>query len=283
MNTVDQLKTSAGNIKRLRPFYSDILEFYTRVFEAREKSKPDISPAPVMMEQALLDLKKDNDMPLIDPARFKVDTDSATTLLITICDLAQEYAPNLATDAGRIQSAVKTCELDPNLLFRAILENMESVLNDISKTIHVPVPQLILFGTNSMAPSIAACAQQLEAYLEEDHKHMHGYCPICGSRPDLAILDEDGKRHLKCNLCSHQWMTKRMGCVFCDSSDPDKQQYFYTDDEKEYRVNLCDNCKNYIKVVDLRQMNRYFYPGLEVVATLHLDMKAEEKGYVGIV
>jgi hypothetical protein len=27
-------------------------------------------------------------------------------------------------------------------------------------------------------------------------------------------------------------------------------------------------------------MDREFYPGLEIISTLHLDMKAKEKGYI---
>jgi len=71
-----------------------------------------------------------------------------------------------------------------------------------------------------------------------------------------------------------------MGCVFCENSDAELQNYFYSEEEKEYRVNLCDHCHSYIKMVDLRQMDRAFHPNLELVSTLHLDMKAREKGYV---
>jgi len=70
-----------------------------------------------------------------------------------------------------------------------------------------------------------------------------------------------------------------MGCVYCGNEDVGQQHYFFSDEEKEYRVNLCDSCHSYIKMVDLRQMNRIFYPGLEFVSTLHLDMQAREKGY----
>jgi hypothetical protein len=38
-------------------------------------------------------------------------------------------------------------------------------------------------------------------------------------------------------------------------------------------------CRRYLKVVDTRKMVRSFYPPLEQVASLHLDMLAAEKGY----
>jgi FdhE protein len=45
-------------------------------------------------------------------------------------------------------------------------------------------------------------------------------------------------------------------------------------------VDVCENCKRFIKTVDLRKISRIIYPPLEQVATLHLDMKAAEAGYV---
>ncbi len=281
MNTIDQLKNSAGVIKKMRPSYTDILDFYTHLFEIREQSKSDMVLEPMTVEQSLLDLKKDSDMPLISPSQFKIDMDSASRLLVKICNLAREYAPHLSADARRMQNAIEDGTLDTTLLFCAVIEDLDPVLNTLSETCGILKKHLVLFGYNSMAPSIEAGAEQLAVYLEKDSKHNHGYCPVCGNPPNLGILDEKGNRILKCCFCNHQWHTKRMGCAFCDNIDPDRQQYFYTNDEKEYRVDLCDNCGNYLKIVDLRQMNRFFYPGIEAVATLHLDMKAKEKGYTG--
>jgi len=38
------------------------------------------------------------------------------------------------------------------------------------------------------------------------------------------------------------------------------------------------NVKKYVKTVDTRKIDRFFYPPLEQIATLHLDMKANETG-----
>ena len=54
--------------------------------------------------------------------------------------------------------------------------------------------------------------------------------------------------------------------------------YFYSEEEKEYRVDVCDGCGKYIKTVDIRKTDRLLYPPLEQVSTLHLDIQAREKG-----
>ena len=49
--------------------------------------------------------------------------------------------------------------------------------------------------------------------------------------------------------------------------------------EKEFRVDLCDNCKKYLKALDSRETERKIYPPLEQISSLHLDYKANEMGY----
>ncbi len=279
MKTIEQLKQSADLILKARPSYQNILGYYEKVFEAQEKSKSNIELSPIAIGSDSLDLKKENRMPLIDADQFIIDISSATVLLIALCDLAIDNAPDLAISARNIKKALKSEDFNCELMFSAILGNKGSILDELTDYLNISQKHLILFGIQSMLPSIQLGAQQLEAYFENQSEHNEGYCPICGNLPDLAILDEKGKRHLKCGFCTHQWVTQRMGCVFCKDTDPEKQHYFFSNEEKEYRVSLCDNCHQYLKVVDLRQMKRFFYPNLELISTLHLDMQATEKGY----
>jgi FdhE protein len=74
-----------------------------------------------------------------------------------------------------------------------------------------------------------------------------------------------------------------MGCSLCQNREKGKQHYFFNEEEKEYRVDLCDNCGKYIKVIDLRELTRDFYPPLEMICTIHLDMQAIKQGYVSVV
>jgi len=168
-------------------------------------------------------------------------------------------------------------DLEP--LFSAILNRHDKVLQDHSLLFDVPFNELSLFGYLSIAPSIRACAEQLEIYLAGMPELQKGYCPICGNPPDIAFLNQEGQQHLHCSFCCHKWKSERMGCVYCKNNEKDMQHYFFNEEEKEYRVKLCDHCRRFIKVVDLRQMNRDFFPNLEMIATLHLDIQAKEKGY----
>jgi FdhE protein len=275
--TTEEISNTACIIQKERPAYGALLGFYEQVFLAQKKSCAQLALDPIIIDPALLSLKHENGMPLIDPSQFLIDQPCAKNLMEILCNLALDHAPKLADTGEKLLAALSNGKLDLASVFNALLNNKE--VEETATLLEIPPKELILFSFNAMAPSIQSCAVQLSSYLEDAPKFKKGYCPICGSHPDLAFLDQDGKKFLKCSLCTHEWQTLRMGCVFCDSKEIEDQHYFFTSQEKEYRVYMCDNCKNYLKLVDLRELDRSFSPKLELITTLHLDFKAQEKGY----
>ena len=279
MDIFEQLKESAAVIKEVRPSYEPILDFYLQVFLVQEQSKNNITLPSIYIGPDLLKIKIKNEMPLIDQSEFLIDIPEAKRLFERLCDLAIDFAPQLSSHARLLKKAELNNTLDLQTLFFAILNNQDSTLRDLSKLLLIPERELAFFGYASVAPSLRVCSESLAQSLSGMPDLKKGYCPICGNLPDIAFLDENGRQFLKCCFCAHEWATPRLGCIFCESNDKDMQHYFFSDEEKEYRVNLCDNCHKYIKVVDLRQMNRAFYPKLEQISTLHLDIMAREQGY----
>ncbi len=276
---MDQLKLTADVIKKLRPVYQPILDFYSQVFQAQEESRGNIELFPIVIAPELLDMKRQNQLPLIDPSAFLIDMAETPRLFVTLCDLAHGAAPELSDAATVLKKALGDKTLKLETVVTAILNNREEVLDEQAEDVGVKVAELMFFVYSSMVPSIQACSEQLQTYLASGPEMKKGYCPVCGNPPDLAFFDEGGNRHLKCSFCNHKWAVDRMGCVFCENTDKDLQFYFFSNEEAEYRVNLCDHCHHYIKVVDLRKMDRPFCPGLEMISSLHLDIKAREKGY----
>ncbi len=281
MNNRHHLKQTADQIKKIRPSYEPIVDFYAQVFLAQDRFKEQIDFEAITIDQDILKIKQKDQMPLIDQSEFMIHLSSAKELLLELCDIAYQYAPKLANTSSILKQALLESEIDLDTFFSAILNDQDNALSQMASVLDIPVDQLVMFGYLGMAPSIEMNREQLEYYLKDDTDFKKGYCPVCGNQPELAFLDKDGKRHLQCCFCHHQWPVERMGCVFCENNEDGKQHYFYSEEEKEYRVYLCDHCQNYIKVVDLRQMDRNFISSLEMVCTLHLDMKAKDKGYLG--
>jgi FdhE protein len=149
---------------------------------------------------------------------------------------------------------------------------------ELAGTMDVSPQMISLLLYLAVKPSLEAGARQLATRLTGGQENYSG-CPVCGSAPIIGELDAEGGQWVHCGLCWHRWPVKRLACPFCHNRDSHSLEYLYSEDEPEYRVNLCGGCRRYLKVVDTLKMNRGFYPPLEQVASIHLDMLATEKGY----
>ncbi|MBI5583181.1 MAG: formate dehydrogenase accessory protein FdhE [Deltaproteobacteria bacterium] len=106
-----------------------------------------------------------------------------------------------------------------------------------------------------------------------------GFCPVCGGPPLLAYLQQDGKRWGVCSLCEFSWNLPRFLCPECETSDPQRLRYFFTEPEHGFRVEVCDGCRHYLKTIDLREVGGEPLPLLDDLLTTHLDLWARDKGY----
>ena len=115
--------------------------------------------------------------------------------------------------------------------------------------------------------------------LVEQEEWRRGYCPVCGGSPDFSILDKErGSRWLICSRCDAQWVFQRLKCPYCGTEDQTKLAYF-TNDDGLYRLYVCEQCKHYIKTLDLRHTESEFQISVERFFALKIDMQAQEQGY----
>ena len=131
----------------------------------------------------------------------------------------------------------------------------------------------------AMKPYLKAYSESL--LPEVDQKQWRrGCCPVCGSKPNFAFLskEQEGARWLICPRCDARWLFQRLECPFCGNKEQAKLSYL-TDDNGLYRVYLCEECKGYLKSIDLRKAEPEVILPLEWVSTLDLDRQACESGY----
>lgn len=107
-------------------------------------------------------------------------------------------------------------------------------------------------------------------------------CPSCGGAPRLARLERDERqRHLWCRLCGIEWPYRRLSCPFCGNAEHEKLGYLAIEGTDSQRVDVCEVCRSYIRTVDERGLpegGRVDFLA-EDVATVHLCMAAEKRGY----
>ena len=107
-------------------------------------------------------------------------------------------------------------------------------------------------------------------------------CPACGNLPQLSALREysnGAKRSLICILCGTEWEFRRVVCPNCGEQHKDKLPVYTTDEFQQARIEACDTCKSYIKCIDLTK-DGHAVPVVDDLATLALDVWAQEQGYV---
>jgi len=278
--TEDQITKAAESLKQLRPAYGAILDCYKQIFIAQKYSKNKIQIDPIQISDEMLSIKADEEFPLVNLSEFAIDVKSSKMLLIKICGITKASSGDMASSARAILKAIDAEEFDLDSLFFGLIEENDSVFEKTAKKHDIKKGDLAFIVYNSIKPSLSICAQQLSTYLDKDQPWTKGYCPICGSPPMLSMFEgEGGERFLLCGFCGHKWSSRRLYCPFCDNTDSKILNYLYSEEEKEYRIDLCDKCKKYIKTIDTRKTERIIYPPLEHVATLHLDIKAKEMKY----
>jgi FdhE protein len=271
----DFVKRAAADLMAARPAYRDLIGFYADIFAAQEEARPQIRIEPFHLPPDLVRIKLNDQFPLMQPSEMRFDSEVVQGLFRNLCRITVDHGSKLA-EAGSMLRDHAAVSGD---LFGCFLEGNESRIKETAAACGVKPEALSFFLHHSLRPALCRCAQELSGFLPDDFVWEKGYCPICGSLPVLGWLEADGQRHFFCSFCWHRWPARRLLCPFCSTCDPHQLSYLYSEEEKEYRVEVCDACRKYIKTIDSRQLPRLAYPPLEQMASLHLDFKAAEAGY----
>jgi FdhE protein len=89
---------------------------------------------------------------------------------------------------------------------------------------------------------------------------------------------DGAKRWLLCSLCSTEWPYLRVSCPNCGERDKDKLPVYVVSDMDHIRVDACEQCKTYIKSIDLTR-DGHAVPVVDELATVALNIWAEDRGY----
>ena len=109
-----------------------------------------------------------------------------------------------------------------------------------------------------------------------------GDCPLCGVKPHYGQLrPEDGAKELECWLCGTKWLHTRIKCPYCDNTDMEKLGYFTVEDNEKIRVNYCQRCCQYYKLIDARKFHADggIVLAIHNLASLTHDLLARREGF----
>ncbi len=273
---MENLKKRIKQLKKKRLGYGEILDFYQKIREAQIDVKTSLRINPIKLKQEWKKLLTKEGFPLTQKEDFPLDRDAFVRLFQNLCRIGKEANPHMAEQVRKIEEALESQRIDLGNLLKGGLK--EKKVQQVADELGLDKKVFLFLIQSSAGPSIEAGVEQLRGEVESE-AWLKGYCPICGSIPSLSLLkDEVGKRYLLCSYCGYQWRVDRLFCPFCNNMDQESLHYLFAEGEEAYRIDLCDKCHQYIKTIDYRNLAESD-PVVEDLASLHLDLLANEKGY----
>jgi len=271
--------------KSASPHYADLLDILADILVLREEYSKNMSDSIFQVEEHLITQKMEGGLPLVDISGQNYDLSRPKKYFQSLVAIAEKRMPQVGKE---ITDFINTEEFNWEKMIKSSFERVDGDANEEASTEVIPASgeeqdnfDLIdLFAEESLRPELERVAEKYAAAVEKAG-WSEGYCPICGKEPKIGEIraSEDGRRYLFCNQCGFKWHYRRIKCPFCGNDEQHSLAYFAVEGEERHRVDVCNKCRRYIKIVELPKSSEELNLDVEDIATLHLDMIAYDEGY----
>ena len=272
----DALKT-IEKYKSTTPHYSELLDILGEILIIREEYRRKMKEIIFPIDEGLMKKKIAGGLPLIDFANGTFDLTAPKQYFLSLLEIAEKRVPG---ETKEIVQKIQDGSFDFEKMICDSFSSLHDDDDDIPDDLDEDVIDLVdLFLEESLRPALEKVAEKYGKIITEVG-WTEGYCPICSKEPKIGeIREEEGRRYLFCTQCGFEWRFRRIKCPFCGNEEQQTLAFFSIDGEEKYRVDVCHECKRYIKIVDFRESKEEANLDVEDIATLHLDMLANEEGY----
>lgn len=273
----DTLKT-IEHYKSMSPHYGELLDILEEILILREEYSRKMSKDVFCVDDSLVEKKLAGGFPIIDLSRINFDLSEPKSYFIDLLEIAKKRTPE---EAREIIDRLDTGNLDFAELVRTnFTSDQPESEEEAEDESDVHIFDLLGFLIEeSLRPYLEAVSSRYADAIARA-RWSEGYCPVCGREPKIGQLkDEEGRRFLFCSQCGLKWNFNRIKCPFCGNEDQQTLAYFSIEGEEKYRVDVCNKCRRYVKIVDFRELKEEPNLDVEDIATLHLDILADEEGY----
>ena len=259
-----------------RPVCKEALESYRELAGLMKKVQPETQK--IRFEERLKDMKKDEGFPLFSREDLPVDFHASSQLFAQFI----EHLSN--TERKDRDGLIKVLEKSKSEsgwtvnLFKTVLRKNDKTLSKTGKEVDLDPRTLNFLALAALSPSLHALQDVISDRIDKEQWN-YGYCPVCGSEPDMAYFVKTGKRYLHCELCGQEWAYPRLKCPFCQNEEHETLGYFDVKGEEGFRVDFCRKCQRYLKTLDKRVFEETAPMELENLASIHLDVLANEHGF----
>ncbi len=253
---------------------TDLLDFYHDLYEVQFEAKAAIT-GPLARDALAARWRLEGGIPQLSFEYLSLEAED-------FCDLVSRIADVLGRHNPGWQNALEEHRPDELLaLAREVFETWDTltspaVRGEGSEEDETAVHPMALAVAFALAPVLQRAAEAILPQLELTD-WAHGYCPVCGGRPNFSLLEEErGARRLMCSRCNALWPYSRVGCPYCGSRE---KQTYYPSEDGVYRLYVCPDCDRYLKTMDLRGVFRQVHPEVERLLTVGMDLAARQEGF----
>ncbi|AOM82092.1 formate dehydrogenase accessory protein FdhE [Salisediminibacterium beveridgei] len=193
-----------------------------------------------------------------------------------IADVIEEHQPDLADELNKIKATLTEEEVMTWIKEAVMFDEFYFKQQAKDRGVSEWLPHFL--AEQGLRPFMQLMAREVADIIQEFD--VMGTCPCCGEPHRVAKLIK-GEKHLNCPRCETLWKQKRLACVHCGNDKHEKLFYINVKDDESSKIEVCESCKNYLKVVDTEKLFANKPAALLDLETIHLDFVAQEEGYDG--
>jgi len=215
--------------------------------------------------------------PLLRGLDLEIDAAAARDLLLGLARAREGAFPS--ETARRLRTALERDDPGSDELLAAAAAGDRDTVDAAAGQRELDPDLLWTLVRAALWPALRAWRRAL-APLVEGTPWQRGSCFICGTPATIGELRADGARHLRCLQCGADWRIRRLHCPSCGNEDHATLHMLYEEGRRQTRrVEACDRCRRYIKVIAAVTPTPSELLGVEDLATSQLDVVARQHGY----
>ncbi len=268
-------------LSRLQRFYATYLEFHQELFNIQLVCMKRLAAIVPFEKLNQIDIvsRFNQQLPILGEDNFIFKDPNTDAIFESILPLIKQYFYRSKEQLLRIAELYNRRKLPLRSLIIDQITGNKSRLQKLASKYDIPAILIEKLVEYVSEPYLELCSELLTKKLSQYHWD-RPFCPICGNRPTMALVNErEMKRKLWCRICDTTWSFSMNGCPFCSNQDLSNLKVIFLSDRKPIRIEACELCRNYIKIINEEIAEPIQHLSVKNVETLSLDLLAYIMGY----
>jgi FdhE protein len=274
-----KIEKAIYKIEKEIPSLKSVLDAFKEIFIGRALLKTDLIDLPDIPISSPDSFQFSQGVPLLAGEMLSRFIDSWESSVDFMIPYIGKGFPKIQPELTRLKAAMEKGHLNLKDCMKAVLKGQEKKIDEIA--LHLETQPLILrfILEQLMKPFLEKRIERTIPLIQTLAWHK-GYCPLCGSFPELSFLKEvEGQRWLRCSLCGYEWRFMRTMCPFCETDDHEKMELYFVEGREHERAELCYECNRYIVNIDTRKCAEEVVTEVAAIGMLYLDILAQGEGF----